>query len=263
MSQLVLAAQGEFQPPDVQHAFFFDAIGDGTIIASVKLSILLVLGVLLVCGFMYWTSRNPQLVPSKRQFLGESFYGFVRNGIGVDVMGNKDGVKWAPFLTTIFATILIFNLFGQIPFAQLPVSSHIAIPIAFSAVVYIVYNAVGIKKHGALNYLKMNTLVPGIPLWVTPVVAIIEFASNFIFRPVTLAVRLFANTFAGHLILVLFASATVFMIEQANFTTLLTPAPVAMFVVMTFFELMISILQAYVFTLLTAVYLQGSLADEH
>ncbi|WP_211305278.1 F0F1 ATP synthase subunit A [Crossiella equi] len=263
---MLLAATGtgdEYQPPTVEHAFFFDKIGDGFWITSVKAMTLLGIGAVIVIAFMLWTSRNAKVVPSKIQFMGESLYGFVRNNIAVDIMGKKDGLKWAPFLASLFIFILVLNLFGIVPLAQYPVTSHLAIPAVLSGLVYIIYNVVGIRKHGFGGYFKMMTIPPGVPVAVLPLVALIEFASNFIFRPFTLAVRLFANTFAGHLILTIFGTATLYLIERASVMSLIAPLSGAMLIIMTFFELLVACLQAYVFTVLAAFYIQSALADEH
>lgn len=266
MSQMLLAATGEgdkYKPPTVEHAFFFDKIGDGSWIASVKAMTLLGLGVVLIIAFMIWTSRNAKVVPSKLQFLGESLYGFVRNSIAVEMMGKRDGLRWAPFLASLFIFILVLNLFGIVPLAQFPVTSHFAIPVVLAGIVYVIYNVVGIRKHGFVGYFKLMTIPPGVPVAVLPLVMTIEFASNFLIRPFTLAVRLFANTFAGHLILTIFGTATLYMIDQASLVTVVAPLSAGMLIIMTFFELMVAGLQAYVFTVLAAFYIQSALADEH
>lgn len=266
MSQMLLAATGEgdgFKPPTVEHTFFFDKVGDGTIIASVKAMTLLGIGAVIVIALMLWTSRNAKVIPSKVQFLGESIYGFVRNSIAVDMMGKRDGLRYAPFLASLFIFILVLNLFGIVPLAQYPVTSHLAIPAVLSILVYIIYNVVGIRKHGFLGYFKLMTVPPGVPVAVLPLVALIEFASNFLIRPFTLAVRLFANAFAGHLILTIFGTATLYMISSGSLVTVVAPLSAGMLIIMTFFELLVAALQAYVFTVLAAFYIQSALADEH
>jgi len=131
LSQALMAAEegGEFEAPTVEHSFFFDKIGDGSVIASVKAMVLLVLGVILVMAFFLAASRKASMMPSKLQFAGESAYGFVRNGVAIEILGGHYGRKWAGFLTTLFAFILIQNLWGIVPLAQLPVTSHFAIPV--------------------------------------------------------------------------------------------------------------------------------------
>ena len=262
-ARYVFAAEGPtFNPPTVEQSFFFDRIGDGTIIASVKAMVLLVLGTLLIVGFFIGSSRRAAVVPGKFQFLGESIYGFVRNGIAIEVLG-KAGRKWAGFLTTLFAFVLVMNLWELIPIAQLPVTSHFAVPVVLALMIWLIYNVVGIKKHGLFGYLKLQTFIAGIPWYMHILLIPIEFLSNIILRPFTLSVRLFANMFAGHMLIAVAAAGFLFQIESGGINYALAVLPGLASIVLVFFELMVSALQAYVFTLLAAIYLEGSLADSH
>ncbi len=258
-----LGAEGEgFTPPSVEHSFFFDKIGDGSVIASMKAMVLLVLGVIIIVAFFLASARRAAVVPSKMQFAGESVYGFVRNGIAIEILG-QHGRKWAGFLASMFVFVLMMNMWELVPVAQLPVTSHFAIPVLLAALVWIIYNAVGIRKHGFLGYLKLQTFIPGIPWYMHILLIPIEFLSNIILRPFTLSVRLFANMFAGHMLVGVAAVGTIFLLEQGGAGYALFVLPGAASLVLVFFELLICALQAYVFTLLTAIYLEGSLADSH
>ncbi|MDQ6658297.1 MAG: F0F1 ATP synthase subunit A [Actinomycetota bacterium] len=252
----------DFQPPDVQHSFFFDAIGNGSVIASVKAMVLFVIGVGLIIAFFMASARRAAVLPTKMQFAGESLYGFVRNGIAVEVMG-KQGKKWAGFLASMFAFLLVMNLWEIVPIAQLPVTSHFAVPVFLALLVWIIYNAAGIRKHGFLGYLKLQTYIPGIPLPMHFLLIPIEFLSNIILRPFTLAVRLFANMFAGHMLVGVAAAGTTYLLLDWRANSPFFVLPFAASMILVFFELMVGALQAYVFTLLTAIYLEGSLADSH
>lgn len=260
----LFAADGDvvFSPPSVEHSFFFDRLGDGTVIASVKAMVLLVLGALLIIGFFVMSARRAAVIPSKFQFFGESIYGFVRNGIAIEVLG-KQGRKWAGFLATLFVFVLVLNLWELIPLAQLPVTSHFAIPVFLALLVWVIYNGVGIKKHGLFGYLKLQTYIPGIPVYMHALLIPIEFLSNIILRPFTLSVRLFANMFAGHMLVGVAATGVIFQLESGGVGYALFVLPGAASIILVFFELMVCALQAYVFTLLAAIYLEGSLADSH
>jgi F-type H+-transporting ATPase subunit a len=129
---------------------------------------------------------------------------------------------------------------------------------------YLMFNYVGIRKHGFVKYLKTNLILPGAPVIILPLLVPIEFFQTFITRPVTLAVRLFANMFAGHLILLVFTIGGFVLLGVQ--TVALRPVSLVawlMAIALTLFEAGIAILQAYVFVILTASYLQGALADEH
>ncbi|MEO5835049.1 MAG: F0F1 ATP synthase subunit A [Nakamurella sp.] len=260
----LLAAEGEpvFSPPTVEHSFFFDKIGDGSVIASVKAMVLLVLGSLLIIGFFVASARKAAVVPSKLQFMGESIYGFVRNGIAIEVLG-QHGKKWAGFLSTLFVFILVMNLWELVPVAQLPVTSHFAIPVFLAALVWLIYNAVGVKKHGLYGYLKLQTFIPGVPWYMHVLLIPIEFLSNIILRPFTLSVRLFANLFAGHMLVAVAATGLLFQLESGGINYAIAVLPALASVLLVFFELLVCALQAYVFTLLAAIYLESSLADSH
>ena len=266
LSQVMLAAEdgSEFEAPSVEHSFFFDKIGDGSVIASVKAMVLLVLGVILVMAFFLAASRKASMMPSKLQFAGESAYGFVRNGVAIEILGGHYGRKWAGFLTTLFAFILIQNLWGIVPLAQLPVTSHFAIPVLLAVMVWFIYMIVGIQKHGFFGFFKLMCYIPGIPVAMHILLIPIEFLSNIILRPFTLAIRLFANMFAGHMLITIAAVGTIYLWSEGGLLNyLLGVLPFVGSLGLVFFELLICSLQAYVFVLLTAIYLESSLADSH
>jgi len=129
---------------------------------------------------------------------------------------------------------------------------------------WIIFNYVGIKKHGVYQYFKQMMFPPGVPKPVYILLAPIEFISTVIVRPVTLALRLFANMFAGHLLLLVFILGGEYMLHnEVLFLNLMAPLAFGMGIVLTFFEALVQVLQAYIFTLLTALYIAGALADEH
>ncbi|MTD13646.1 F0F1 ATP synthase subunit A [Nakamurella sp. YIM 132087] len=259
----LLAAEGDgFQAPTVEHSFFFDRIGDGTVIASVKAMVLLVLGSILIIAFFWASARRAAVVPGKLQFVGEGLYGFIRNGVAIEVLG-RQGKKWAPFLATLFVFVFVMNIWGIIPVAQLPVTSHFAVPVFLALLVWVIYNVVGIRKHGFFGYIKLQTFIPGVPWPMHFLLIPIEFLSNIILRPFTMAVRLFANMFAGHMLVGVAAIGTLYQLEAGGAGYALAVLPFAASLGLVFFELLVCGLQAYVFVLLAAIYLESSLADSH
>jgi F-type H+-transporting ATPase subunit a len=129
--------------------------------------------------------------------------------------------------------------------------------------VFVVYLAIGMRRQGVLGYI-MGLLPPGLPGWIKPLVFFLELITYFFTRPVTLALRLFGNMFAGHLLLLLFTLGAEYMLlHGSGILPVLSVAPFVMTFVMTGFELLVQFLQAYIFTLLSALYIAGSLADEH
>ena len=260
---IVLAADIPF-PPSVED-FYLPSIlpwGEHDNYWFTKITALVWLSTALIILFFLLSYRKPQLVPTKKQWIAESVYGFVRNNIAIEMIGPA-GVKFAPYLTTLFTFILLNNFWGIVPFIQISPNSHIAFPAFLAVISYVMFIYVGCKQQGAGHYFKNALFMPGIPKGLYILITPIEFISTFLTRPVTLAVRLFANMFAGHLMLLVFTLGGVAMLEASNvFVKGLSVASFLMAIVMTFFEFMVIVLQAYVFTMLTAAYIQGAL-EEH
>lgn len=267
MSAVMLTAAeegGEFAPPTVEHSFFFDKVAEGEVVSSVKAMVLLGLGVILIMAFYLASSRKAAIVPGKLQFAGEGVYGFVRNGVAIEILGGANGRKWAGFLATLFSFILVQNLWGIVPVAQMPVTSHFAIPVLLALTVWFIYMFVGIQKHGFFGFFKLMCYIPGIPAAMHLLLIPIEFLSNIILRPFTLAIRLFANMFAGHMLITIAAVGTIYLWGEGGVLNyILGILPFVGSLGLVFFELLICSLQAYVFVLLTAIYLESSLADSH
>ncbi|WP_127554103.1 F0F1 ATP synthase subunit A [Actinoplanes sp. OR16] len=250
-------------PPDVED-FYLPSIlpwGEHDNYWFTKVTLLIWLSVALLIIFFLYAYRKPQLVPTKKQWIAESAYGFVRNNIAVDMIGPA-GVRFAPYLTTLFLFILVNNFFGIVPLIQMSPMSHIAFPTVLAAISYVMFIYVGMRHHGPLKYFK-HALIPPAPWFILPLLIPIELFSNFIVRPFSLAVRLFANMFAGHMLLLVFTLGGFAMI---NANVLLAPVSVLSWlltIALTMLEFLVICLQAYVFTVLTASYVQGALADEH
>lgn len=221
----------------------------------------LLIAVTLLLVFIVAASRKVKLVPTGIGNLAEAGVEFVRNGICVDIMG-PEGKKYFPFIGTMFFFVLFNNLLGNIPPA-LPGTGTVGTTFTWAIVVFIMYNAIGIKKNGLGRYMK-SFIPTGTPAWLAPLIFVIEIISHLL-RPFTLGVRLFANMYAGHIMLGVFAIFMALALE--HFTAvgaLVLPLSFIMQIILRVFELFVAVLQAYIFSILTAVYIQGALhAGEH
>ncbi len=260
MGLLVLTAAegGEFVPPSSRD-FELPAIVAG----ATKPMVLVVLAAVMVAVFFFISARRAQVVPGKLQFAGEGVYGFVRNGVARDVIGDKEFLKYVPYLVTLFSFILVNNVFGIIPLIQFPTMSRIAFPAVLAIITWLLFNYIGIKRHGVFSYFNNMMFPPGVPKPVYLLLAPIEFISTVLVRPLTLALRLFANMFAGHLLLLVFILGGEHLLASGGALAIVSLPAFLLGIVLTFFEFLVQVLQAYIFTLLTALYIAGSLADEH
>ena len=230
-----------------------------------KPMLMIILSAILIFAFTYAASRKALVVPGRLQYAGEQAYDFVRNGIARDSIGSQHYMTFVPYLFALFLFVLVNNYFGAIPFIQFPTFSRIGFVYALAALTWIIYNAAGIWKHGPLGYLKHQVLPPGVSGPILLLIVPLEFMSNILVRPVTLALRLFANMFAGHLLMILFVLGGEYLLLYSD---KIGYAPVgiislALAIAIAFLEMLIMFLQAYVFTLLTAMYIGGAIAEEH
>ena len=255
----------DFDLPPIGGDFgHFDAFGQTFVLGVTKPMLQLVLAAVLVFGFFYLASKKRAMVPGKLQFVGEEAYGFVRNSLGRDIIGSHDFLRFVPYLFALFFFILVNNLFATIPFIQFPTFSRSGMVYALALLSWVIYNAVGIKRHGFVGYFKHQSVPAGIKGPILLLLVPLEFMSNILVRPVTLALRLFANMFAGHLLLILFALGGEYLILHMA----VQYAPVGilawlLFLAVALLEVLIQFLQAYVFVLLNAMYISGALSEEH
>ncbi len=259
---IVLAADVPF-PPSVED-FYLPSIlpwGEHNSYWATKITALLWISVAAIIIFFLVSYRKPKLVPTKKQWIAESIYGFVRNNIAVDMLG-KRGINFAPYLTTLFVFILLMNFWAIVPVAQISPNSHIAFPAVLAVISYVMFIYIGMKHHGGLKYFK-HALIPPAPWFILPLLIPIEFFSTFLVRPFSLAVRLFANMFAGHMLLLVFTLGGFAMLNANIWFAPFSVVSWVMTIALTFLEFLVICLQAYVFTVLTASYVQGALADEH
>ncbi len=256
-----LSAEGEgFVPPSSNDFNLPPIFGDNAF--TTKPIVMVFFSVILISIFFIAASRKAAVVPSKLQFAGESIYAFVRNDLARDVIGHEF-MRFVPYLFTLFTFILTNNLFGIVPLLQFPTMSRVSFPYVLAVFTFVVFHYVGIRKQGLGKYLKDIMFMPGVPKPVYILLTPIELATFFLVRPLTLSLRLFANMFAGHLLLLVFVMGGDHLLKGVIGLKLVSPFAFAFGIGLTFFEFMVQCLQAYIFTLLTALYIAGALADEH
>ncbi|GAA2162857.1 ATP synthase F0 subcomplex A subunit [Humibacillus xanthopallidus] len=258
---LVSAAPSEYTAPGVEE-FWQPLFGTDGPWAITRPMFLIVISVGLIIWYLLATTRKKALVPSRGQMATEAVYGLVRNGIAKDLIGSKEFMRFVPLLFSLFMIILVNNFFGVMPPFSYPTMSRIGFPIALSLIVWVVFHVVGMKKHGFFGYWK--SLVPsGLPKGMILPIFFLELITDLFTRPVTLALRLFGNMFAGHILIVLFITGGWYMLTNGGILVIAGGVTWVFALVMTLFELLVEFLQAYVFTLLAALYIGGAIADEH
>ncbi|TKA09682.1 F0F1 ATP synthase subunit A [Actinacidiphila oryziradicis] len=243
------------------HSFVFKPIFSIGSFHFNKPMLLALLSTVVVIGFFWAAFNKPKLIPGKMQMVGEAGYDFVRRGIVYETLGKKQGEKYVPFMVSLFFFVWIMNLWSVIPLAQFPVTSIIAFPAGLAGVVYVLWMSLTFKKHGFVGGWKNITGYDKSLGGILPLVVSLEFLSNVIVRPFTHAVRLFANMFAGHVLLLLFTLASWYLLNGIGI--IYAGVSFVMVIVLTAFELFIQAIQAYVFVLLATSYVQGALAEHH
>ena len=245
--------------PPISHVVEWPTLFGSGAFAVNKVVILIWVSAALSFSVLFLGSRKQALVPTGLQNVAESAVDFVENGIVMETIG-PDGLKYTPFLLTMFTFILSCNIWGLMPGIQMPVNARIAVPAFLAVLVWAVYHVTGIMSQGPIKYFKSATIPPGVPKAILPLVFFIELMGILITRPLSLAVRLFANMIAGHLLLVTFAVLCQALWEA---TKLGAALPFALLVFLSAFEILVAFLQAYIFTILAAVYIGGAMHPEH
>ena len=228
----------------------------GTEIVFTNAALYMMAAVGVIALLTVYAMRNGSLVPGRLQSLAEMSYEFVADTVRSSA--GEEGMRFFPFVFSLFMFILILNLFGMVPYG-FTVTSHIIITFALAALVIGTVIVYGIMKHGMHFF---GLFVPsGVPAWLLPLLVAIEVIS-FISRPLSLSVRLFANMLAGHIALKIFAGFVATLLT-AGVWSILSPLPLALTVALTALELLVAVLQAYVFAVLTSIYLNDALHPGH
>lgn len=226
-------------------------------------SLWMMIGVLLSITILTMATRRKALVPGRMQVLGEMLYEFVANMIRENI--GSGGRQYFPLIFTLFMVVLMGNLLGMIPYS-FTYTSHIIVTMALALMIFFTVLIIGVVKHGPAFFSFL--VPPGVPVWLFPLIIPIELVS-FLARPVTLSVRLFANMMAGHLMLKVFAGFSVSMLGAAAAANMAPAGFVAGLVPMFFnviligFEFLIALLHAYVFTVLSCIYLKDTVELHH
>lgn len=237
---------------------------EGTFFEFNRLQLVRIIAALVLITIFVLVARRARLVPGRSQSVIELLLDFVRVNVAEEILGKKHAARFVPMLSTIFCAILAFNLTGIVPLLNIAGTSLIGLPVVLALWVFIMYLAAGVRAHGVGGFLKNSLFPPGVPPFMYVLLTPIEFLTVFVLRPATLAIRLMANMVAGHLMLVLCLSATQFFIVEAGpamkaFGALTFVSALAL----TLFEVFVAALQAYIFVVLTAVYLSLSIEEEH
>ena len=241
--------------PDPMHQFEIKRIFElelfGVDASFTNSALFMVIAACLITLFTVYAMRRGSLVPNRLQSVAEISYEFVANMVRDNV--GTDGMKYFPFVFTLFMFVLVLNMLGMIPYT-FTVTSHIIVTFALAAFIFLAVTAIGFWKHG-LKFLKF--FVPsGVPVVMLPLLVVIEVIS-YLTRPISLSVRLFANMMAGHTMLKVFGSFVVALGFLGGWAAL------AFMVAFTGLEILVAFLQAYVFAILTCIYLNDALHMHH
>jgi len=248
-----------FPAPGLENFYFKPLFTVGSF-GFTKPMLVAVICTVLVLAFFAAAFWKPKPVPRGIQNLGELAILFVRDQILRPSLGRK-GDTYLPFLVSLFYYIFLMNLMELIPVIQFPAMSKIGFVVAPVAIVYVLYIYLGFKNQGAWGYIR-NMWPSGVPIFILPILIPIELLRFFIIQPFTLGIRLFANMFAGHLLLTIFMVATWYL-ASLSIGLLFAFGSAVMVLFVFLLELLVDILQAFIFTTLTATYIASSLEPQH
>jgi F-type H+-transporting ATPase subunit a len=225
-----------------------------------KPMLLAILSALVVIAFFWAAFRKPKLIPGRTQSLGEMGILAVRDQILRPSLGKK-GDSYLPLLVSLFFFIYLMNVMELIPVFQFPVTSRIGFVWPLVFIVYFLYLYLGFKHQGVWGYIR-NMIPPGVPAPVLIILIPVELLRFFIFQPFTLGVRLFGNMFAGHLLLTIFTIATWYLLDL-SVGLLYSAGSFALAIFVFLLETLVTLLQAFIFTTLTATYIASSMEPAH
>ncbi len=224
----------------------------GASVNFTQANVFMALGAALTIALLYYGSRPAAVVPGRLQAAAEMLYSFVHD-MAVEQIG-PEGTRYFPFVFTLFAFILMGNLIGLVPYG-FTYTSHIAITLALALMVVIMVTVVGIQRHGW--HFFSYFMPPGVTIWLAPLLVPIEVIS-YLSRIISLSVRLFANMVAGHAMMVVFGGFVILLSSAGVATGIVAVGPFVLNVLLSGFELLVALLQAYVFAILTCLYLHDA-----
>nr|WP_243896583.1 F0F1 ATP synthase subunit A [Actinomyces bowdenii] len=245
--------------PGVADFFPASFAGRGTVLEINRIVVVrLVMGAAL-CLLVAAVALGIKRVPGRGQALVELLAEFLRDNIAVSMLGGPQGRRFAPLLTTLFLGVLAMNLAGVLPGLNIAASSVVAVPLVFALTTYVVFIGAGIRAQGLGRFLSSQLFPPGLPKAMYLLITPIELLSTFIVRPATLTLRLLCNMVAGHLLLAMTYLGTTTLLMHLQAASVLSALTGAAMIVMTLFEIFVAVLQAYIFTILSAVYIKLSI----
>ena len=224
-----------------------------------KIGLTHVLGLVLPSLLFFVAGRQQSLVPTGVRGVAESIIEFVEKQIIMPAIG-PDGLRYLPLLLSFFVFVFIGNITEVIPFFQMPANARMGGPLVLALISWAVFIFVGFK-HNGIKYVTEIAWPPYVPGFLRPLVGFIELLSTFLLRPFSHSVRLFANMLAGHILLVTFSVLT--LATFGGLITLVWPLAFGGLIAFTAFEIFVSFIQAFVFTILAAVYIGGALHPAH
>lgn len=252
-----------FTPPTIGEFFPPALLFRGTPFEITRIHVIQFIATAAIVLIFWLGTRRMKLVPGRFQSIVEMGLDFVRNGIAYDLLGRKDGKRYLPVITTIFFMVLFMNLTGIIPPLQVAGTAIIAVPALLAVISYITFIYAGIRN-SPKKFVRNSFFPSGIPVFLQWFVALLEFISTFLIRPVTLTLRLLMNMIVGHLLIALFFAATwFFFFYSHSLLALFGAGTLAFGFAFTLFEILVCVLQAYIFAILTGVYIQLAIAEEH
>ena len=256
---------GAFHAPGIEEflglpALFFE----GTPFEINRIILVRLVAIAIMLVLFYLALRKAKRIPGRGQGVAEMALDFVQVQIVEQVLGEKLGRKYLPILASIFFAVIATNITGIIPGLNIAGTAIFGMPLVLGLVAYVTFIYAGFREVGGRKFLKNALLPSGVPWPVYIILTPVEFLNIFIVRPLSLALRLLLNMMVGHLLLVLCFAATHFFCFTADgWLSLFGVGTLLAGFIFTLVELLVAALQAYVFTLLTAVYIQQAVAEEH
>ncbi|GAB3567418.1 F0F1 ATP synthase subunit A [Spelaeicoccus albus] len=258
------AGSSTFHAPDIEEFFPKAFLFQGSWFEFNRIMLVRVIATVVICAIFWLVATRLKVVPSRSQSVFEYVMRFVRVSIAEETMGKKLADQFLPLITTIFFMVFAMNITGIVPFLNIQGTSVIGAPLLLAIITYLTYHVTGFKRHGFAGYVKSSMILPGAPPAMHILLVPIEFLTKYVIQPFTLTIRLLANMLVGHLLLVLAFAASTFLLLHGPWT-------LKGFGVLTFaggffayvLEILIAILQAYIFALLAALYIQQAAESDH
>lgn len=266
LTRLIASESGDgFHAPSINDFYPEALFGDGTFYEFNRVMLVRMIAAVVLVGIMVFVARRATVVPTRGQSVVEVIIDYLRQNVVYSVLGEVEGKKYEKMLLTMFFGIFAFNITGVVPGLNIASTGLIGISLVLAATTWVVYITNGVKRHGVGGYVKHSLFPPGVPGALKPLIAAIDFLQVLIIRPATLALRLTINMIVGHLLLVLTYSATHYFWVQApsNFNLLYGVFTFLGILFITCLEMFVALLQAFIFAILSAVYINMAISEDH